>query len=147
MCKLDPASFTKEMEKRGFYGWDLVDVVVVGEATSRSYRSCNALPRGEIACRDGATNTARLEGLLWASLGSRARCTAGAPKTIAMTSGDHYYSADVTCTVGSSREATSFAGRMASFGWNGFQLSGNTVRGTQTSRVCSSYAAKSAAAD
>jgi hypothetical protein len=146
-CKLDPASFTAEMEKRGFYGWDLVDGVVVGEWTSRSYRSCTPLPRGEAACTAGATNTARLEGLLWASLGSRASCTAGAPKTIATSNGDHYYSADVTCTVSSTREAASFADRMASFGWNGYRLAGSTIRGTQTSRVCSSYADKSAAAD
>lgn len=147
VCKLDPASFTAAMDNRGFYGWDLVDGVVVGEWTSRSYRSCEALPRGEAACRDGATNPARLEGLLWASLGSTARCTAGALKTIATSTGDHYYSADVTCTVGSSREAASFAARMASFGWNGCRLEGNTVTGTRTSRVCSSYASKSAAAE
>jgi hypothetical protein len=147
VCKLDPASFTAAMEKRGFYGWDLVDGVVVGETTSRSYRSCTALPRGETACQAGATNTARLEGLIWASLGSRATCTAGAPKTIATGNGDHYYSADVTCTVASTRESASFAGRMASFGWNGYQLSGSTITGTQTSRVCSSYADESAAAD
>jgi hypothetical protein len=36
---------------------------------------------------------------------------------------------------------------MASFGWNGYQLSGNTITGTQTSRVCSSYESKSAAAN
>ena len=148
VCKLDPASFTAAMEKRGFYGWDLVDGVVVGEWTSHSFRSCTALARGESACLDGATNTARLEGLVWASLGSTARCTAGEPRTIATRNGDHYYASDVTCTVGSAREATSFAGRMASFGWNGFQLSGNTITGTRTSRACSSYApAKAAAAD
>lgn len=121
--------------------------MVVGEWTSRSYRSCTALPRGETACRDAATNTARLEGLLWASLGSSATCAAGPTKTITTAGGDHYYSSDVTRTAASPREPASFAGRMASFGWNGYRLSGNQVTGTQTSRVCSSYAEKSVAAD
>src|SRR6185295_11165056 len=143
--KMDPASFTAAMEQRGWYGWHLVDGVVLGGNTSRSYRSCEPLPRGQTACEDDATDTRRLEGMLFASLGSSASCEAEHPSTIT-TASDHYYSANVSCTVRSTREAASFAARMKAYGWNGWTISGNTVTGTQTSRVCSSYGGDKGAA-
>jgi hypothetical protein len=145
VAKLDPASFTAAMEKRGFYGWDLVDGVVLGEWTSRPYRACEPLPRGEDACRGDVLDTARLEGLITASLGARARCSAATPRTISA-SGDHYYAANVTCTVPSTSAAASYDARMKSFGWNGFRLTGNTIEGVQTSRLCASYGSPAASA-
>ena len=145
VCKLDPASFTAAMEKRGFYGWDLVDGVVLGESTSRPYSACEPLPRGEDACRADVLDTARLEGLITASLGSAAHCTADAPRSIA-TKGDHYYAADVTCSVASAGEAASWDARMKSFGWNGFRLTGSKIAGVQTSRLCAGYSDPAASA-
>ena len=46
----------------------------------------------------------------------------------------------------SAREAASFSARMQAYGWNGWTISGNTVTGTQTSRVCSSYGSDEGAA-
>lgn len=143
ICTLAAADFEAAMQKRGWYGYHLVDGIVLGELTGRSYHACTPLPQGEEACAGDAVDTSRLAGLIGASLGVPASCAAATPWSIP-TRDDHYYGAKVTCTVPSAAEAASYDARMKSFGWNGFKLSGTTITGTQTSRTCRSYGSPAA---
>jgi hypothetical protein len=98
----------------------------------------------EERCRNDLPDS-RLEQIVSSALAVTATCTAGAPFVISP-GPDHYYGADVRCTLAPQPEASNvlvFPSYMQTLGWNGFILavegSDYVVIGQSTTRLCNTY--------
>ncbi len=99
----------------------------------------------ETACLADLKDVGDVQGLISQVTGIAASCaTASEPRRIAKADGsDHYYNADLRCTLASAPDAAkaaSFTTDMAARGYHGFRLADATTVTAQTStRYCSQY--------